>query len=100
MVAEGRLETWTEAGWTAVHTIFRHRVAKPMYRVTTDAGAVDVTEDHSLLRADGRACARRSAASVRPHFSTRGPGSLATPVLSACACDGSPPRGVRCGARC
>ena len=48
-----RIHTWTENGWTPVRNVVRHRVEKAMYRVQTVWGAVDVTEDHSLLRADG-----------------------------------------------
>lgn len=47
------LEVWSEAGWTTVERIIRHRVDKPMMRVVTSRGLVDVTTDHSLLRADG-----------------------------------------------
>lgn len=47
------VETWTEHGWVRVHTVFRHKADKSMYRVTTHTGTVDVTEDHSLVRADG-----------------------------------------------
>lgn len=47
------LDVWSEAGWTPVERIIRHRVAKPMMRVVTSQGLVDVTADHSLLRADG-----------------------------------------------
>ena len=47
------VETWTEHGWARVHTVFRHKADKGMHRVTTHTGTVDVTEDHSLVRADG-----------------------------------------------
>lgn len=50
------VSTWTERGWTLITTIVRHRAGKPMYRVATPTGVVDVTEDHSLLRPDGTPC--------------------------------------------
>jgi len=58
----GRWQTWTQRGWTPVACLIRHRVAKPMYRVTTHTGTVDVTEDHSLLRDDGTELAPRDVA--------------------------------------
>lgn len=50
-----RVEAWTEQGWTPVERVIRHRLAphKHIVRVATGAGIVDVTDDHSLLRADG-----------------------------------------------
>lgn len=53
------VSTWTERGWTPITTILRHRAGKPMYRVATPTGVVDVTEDHSLLRPDGSPCTAR-----------------------------------------
>ncbi|PNG99030.1 DNA polymerase, partial [Tetrabaena socialis] len=49
------VEAWTEAGWTPVHRVIRHALAKgkAMVRVMTSMGVVDVTDDHSLLRPDG-----------------------------------------------
>lgn len=46
-------ESWTERGWTRVSRIMRHRTEKQIVRVVTHTGCVDVTEDHSLVRADG-----------------------------------------------
>jgi hypothetical protein len=46
-------ETWTERGWTKIQRIMRHRTDKAIVRVLTHTGCVDVTEDHSLVRADG-----------------------------------------------
>jgi hypothetical protein len=48
-------ETWTERGWTPLRSIVRHRLAesKRMLRFLTPTGVVDVTDDHSLVRADG-----------------------------------------------
>ncbi|KAG2424901.1 hypothetical protein HXX76_014059 [Chlamydomonas incerta] len=48
-------EVWSEAGWTPARRLIRHVLppGKRMLRVLTGTGAVDVTSDHSLLRADG-----------------------------------------------
>ena len=51
-IAAIEADVWSESGWSRVHSVVRHRVAKPMYRVSTRLGVVDVTADHSLLRAD------------------------------------------------
>ena len=50
------VETWTEQGWTKLHRVIRHDLAshKKMVRVVTRSGLVDVTDDHSLLRPDGK----------------------------------------------
>ena len=51
----GALRAWTHVGWARVRRVIRHVTAKAAYRVTVGGGGVvDVTEDHSLLRADGR----------------------------------------------
>jgi DNA polymerase elongation subunit (family B) len=50
------LEVWSDAGWTQVKRVIRHPVSKPIYRIATGRGSVCVTEDHSLLREDGRIC--------------------------------------------
>jgi len=49
------VETWTERGWTKIHRVIRHILAhhKRMVRVVTHSGVVDVTDDHSLVRANG-----------------------------------------------
>ena len=49
------VEAWTEQGWTKVHRVIRHLLPpfKRMVRIITEAGMVDVTDDHSLLLADG-----------------------------------------------
>jgi hypothetical protein len=49
------VETWTEKGWTKLFRVIRHQLAshKKMLRVLTHTGCVDVTDDHSLVRADG-----------------------------------------------
>jgi DNA polymerase elongation subunit (family B) len=49
------LSTWSEKGWTKVLRVIRHKLcpSKKLYRITTGAGSVDVTSDHSLLLANG-----------------------------------------------
>lgn len=49
------VESWTEKGWTPLYRVIRHFLAphKKMFRILTNTGLVDVTDDHSLLRADG-----------------------------------------------
>lgn len=47
------VDVWSDDGWTPMHRVIRHRAGKPMVRVVTHTGVVDVTEDHSLLRDDG-----------------------------------------------
>lgn len=49
------VETWTDKGWTSLRRVIRHALAphKKMMRILTHTGCVDVTDDHSLVRADG-----------------------------------------------
>jgi DNA polymerase elongation subunit (family B) len=56
-----RVYVWTESGWTRIHRVIRHALAptKRMIRVLTDIGVVDVTDDHSLVRADGSPCSTK-----------------------------------------
>lgn len=42
-------QVWTHRGWAKIKRIIRHRTVKKIYRVFTESGCVDVTEDHSLL---------------------------------------------------
>lgn len=46
---------WTEKGWTPIKRIIRHELAvsKRIMRITTTAGIVDCTDDHSLLLSCG-----------------------------------------------
>lgn len=44
--------TWTDGGWVTIKKVIRHLVTKKIYRVLTDNGCVDVTEDHSLIKSD------------------------------------------------
>ena len=45
-------KVWSANGWTPIKRVIRHRTTKAIYRVTTNTGSVDVTEDHSLLDMD------------------------------------------------
>lgn len=45
-------KVWTSNGWSEIKRVIRHRCKKELFRVNTDAGCVDVTEDHSLLTMD------------------------------------------------
>jgi len=49
------IETWSEKGWTPLQRVIRHRLAphKKIIRILTNNGIVDVTDDHSLILADG-----------------------------------------------
>ena len=42
-------EIWTSDGWSKINRVIRHKTVKKIYRITTDIGTIDVTEDHSLL---------------------------------------------------
>jgi hypothetical protein len=42
-------QAWDGESWTRIKRVIRHKVAKDIYEVTTDNGAVFVTEDHSLI---------------------------------------------------
>lgn len=43
---------WTHKGWSNIKKVIRHAVNKDIYRVQTQYGLVDVTEDHSLINSD------------------------------------------------
>ena len=49
------IESWTETGWTKLYRVIRHALAphKKMFRIITQDGLVDVTDDHSLLKPNG-----------------------------------------------
>lgn len=47
------IQAWTELGYTPLKSVIRHKTTKQMYRIITDGGIVDCTEDHSLLLEDG-----------------------------------------------
>jgi len=40
-------------GWSKINRLIRHKTNKKLYRVITNTGACDVTEDHSLLDKNG-----------------------------------------------
>jgi DNA polymerase elongation subunit (family B) len=46
------IEVMTAGGWARVRRVIRHPTTKRMFRIVSPRGVVDVTEDHSLLRAD------------------------------------------------
>lgn len=46
-------QVMTFHGWKPVRKIIRHKTYKRLYRVFTNSGIVDVTEDHSLILANG-----------------------------------------------
>jgi DNA polymerase elongation subunit (family B) len=50
------ISVWTEQGFTPIQRLIRHRVHndKKMFRINTHTGIVDVTEDHSLVLANGQ----------------------------------------------
>jgi hypothetical protein len=47
------LEVWTDKGFTPIKRVIRHKCHKPLKRVLTHTGVVDVTTDHSLLTPSG-----------------------------------------------
>jgi DNA polymerase elongation subunit (family B) len=54
---------WTDRGWSPIARVIRHKCAKSIYMVSTPCGAVEVTEDHSLLD--------RHRHIVKPHALTK-----------------------------
>lgn len=48
-----QIEIWTKSGWKYIKRVIRHRCNKKIYRVLTNHGMIDVTEDHSLIDVDG-----------------------------------------------
>jgi DNA polymerase elongation subunit (family B) len=56
-----RYKAWTSKGWSDIKRVIRHRTKKDIYRITTHAGTVDVTEDHSLLSSNGEIIKTRDA---------------------------------------
>lgn len=47
------VEVWDGKLWSSCNAIIRHMSWKSMYRVANGHGTVDVTEDHSLINANG-----------------------------------------------
>ena len=44
---------WSDKGWTKIRSVMRHKINKPIFRILTHTGCVDVTEDHSILNKNG-----------------------------------------------
>lgn len=44
-----KYQAWTSEGWSDIVNLVRHRTTKRIYRIVSQFGIVDVTEDHSLL---------------------------------------------------
>lgn len=44
---------YTSNGWKRIKRVIRHKTSKKLYRVVTEQGVVEVTEDHSLLDPQG-----------------------------------------------
>jgi DNA polymerase elongation subunit (family B) len=49
------IECWSDLGWTRLYRVIRHKLLlhKKMYRILTNKGLIDVTDDHSLLLMNG-----------------------------------------------
>lgn len=45
-------DVWANNKWNKIKKVIRHNNNKKIYRVTTNCGIVDVTEDHSLLNSN------------------------------------------------
>jgi hypothetical protein len=45
-------QIWTDVGWVNIKRVIRHKCDKKIYRVLTDIGCLDVTEDHSLIKSN------------------------------------------------
>jgi len=52
LVVQG-LRVWDGKGWNRVYKLIRHFTIKTIYRTATGKGAVDTTEDHSLVDDEG-----------------------------------------------
>jgi DNA polymerase elongation subunit (family B) len=50
-----KYKVMTKSGWSPIKRLIRHNTKKQMYKVYTSSGSIIVTEDHSLLLADGNA---------------------------------------------
>lgn len=49
-------EVWSKDGWNPIKRVIRHKCNKEIYRVNTQCGVIDVTEDHSLMYENGEKC--------------------------------------------
>jgi hypothetical protein len=45
-------KVWSETGWTKIKNIRRNKTNKDIFRVLTNTGCIDVTEDHKLLKSN------------------------------------------------
>jgi DNA polymerase delta subunit 1 len=45
-------QVWTHEGWKPILRIIKHKTRKKIYRIHTNKGFIDVTEDHSLINSD------------------------------------------------
>lgn len=48
------LDVYTHLGWKPIKKVIRHKTTKTIYRVYTNIGMVEVTEDHSLIDHTGK----------------------------------------------
>jgi hypothetical protein len=64
---EAGLKIWTAHGWSPIRRVIRHKTCKKMFRVATESGVVEVTEDHSLMRASKEAL-KPADARIGDHF--------------------------------
>lgn len=46
-------DVWSYDGWTPVKRVIRHKTNKKIYGIFTKSGYVEVSEDHSLVKANG-----------------------------------------------
>lgn len=47
------MDIFTHKGWANIQKVIRHKTNKKMYRIYTNVGLIEVTEDHSLIDKDG-----------------------------------------------
>ena len=72
-------QVWSEAGWTPVHKVIRHKTNKAIVRVLTHTGMVQATTDHSLLTS--------TAEKITPNQVVIGTRLLHAPLPSALGTD-------------
>jgi hypothetical protein len=51
---ETYMSIYTHVGWSYIKRVIRHKVNKKIYRIYTNDGMVEATEDHSLLDYSGK----------------------------------------------
>lgn len=56
---ETYMSVYTHAGWSYIKKVIRHKANKKIYRIYTNDGMVETTEDHSLLDYNGK--------KIKPH---------------------------------